>query len=685
VHYVPQNDPQYIKLNQNIRKYSNYLVDTSNISSNNPTIYSYSWFSNLQYNFNFPYHKLPIDFSKIEKKPIECRTQQIVMFPNQYQKNILDFWFNAFNIMYNETIILLRKHLPYGFIWNYKIYYDKHIIFYKNEKLIKNVTSENTKFTNKKNAFGEKLDELLKLQNKTKQIFDKINFIKNNIKGINDKIKNNNKHLDNLMKNRKNLVEFEKLYLSSKKHKDYFLEYKNIRTDYLKSRKDEIMKNNSCFENNPKYQIPSHSIDGGIKKACANYKTCIDNLENDRIERFRVKCRNLDKSTKIVEIESSSFNKNKDNIYVISRKILGEMKYEYNGKDYKITQPRTSNIMFDGQKYLLLMPISIENKPENIKKPFIALDGGVRDFLTGFDNNSIIKFGHNVGEKIMPYYKKIDKLNNLTSSDNEIKIAKEKLEKARLDFINITKKYGKLKENTNKNLFEKLLDTNSYCEYLENIIKSPKISVEEEIKRCENTINNHNKFLEKIMENHLADKDNKHYKKRIINLIRMIKFNEERKFKLEKILQKPKEKGKYEKYLKYKRREKFKYYHKKVKWKVDEMQWKLVRDLGLNYETIIIGKLDSQSILQGELRRPTKRLLQTLSHYSFREKLVYKCLTLGSKVIVQNESYTTKMCSNCGYYNSHIKGEKIIKCKGCNKVYDRDTDGAKCIYLKSLE
>ncbi len=92
-----------------------------------------------------------------------------------------------------------------------------------------------------------------------------------------------------------------------------------------------------------------------------------------------------------------------------------------------------------------------------------------------------------------------------------------------------------------------------------------------------------------------------------------------------------------------------------------------------------------QSILQGELRRPTKRLLQTLSNYSFREKLVYKCLTLGSKVIVQDESYTTKMCSNCSYYNSHIKCEKTIKCEGCNKVYDRDTDAAKCIYLKSLE
>ena len=98
------------------------------------------------------------------------------------------------------------------------------------------------------------------------------------------------------------------------------------------------MKKHSCFENNPKFQIPAHSIDGSIKKACANYKTCIDNLENNRINRFRIKCRNLNKSTKIVEIESTSFNKNKNGNYDISRNILGEMKYEYNKENYNVSK-----------------------------------------------------------------------------------------------------------------------------------------------------------------------------------------------------------------------------------------------------------------------------------------------------------------------------------------------------------
>jgi IS605 OrfB family transposase len=80
------------------------------------------------------------------------------------------------------------------------------------------------------------------------------------------------------------------------------------------------------------------------------------------------------------------------------------------------------------------------------------------------------------------------------------------------------------------------------------------------------------------------------------------------------------------------------------------MHWKIARDLSLNYETIIIGKINSQSIQkEGKITGGTKRLLQVMSHYSFREKLVFKCLTLGSKIIVQNEKYTTKFCSNCGF------------------------------------
>ena len=59
------------------------------------------------------------------------------------------------------------------------------------------------------------------------------------------------------------------------------------------------------------------------------------------------------------------------------------------------------------------MPKPIEKLNIPSKYPYIALDGGVRDFLTGFTEDSIIKYGHNFGQTLTKYYKKIDTLNSL--------------------------------------------------------------------------------------------------------------------------------------------------------------------------------------------------------------------------------------------------------------------------------
>ncbi len=78
-------------------------------------------------------------------------------------------------------------------------------------------------------------------------------------------------------------------------------------------------------------------------------------------------------------------------------------------------------------------------------------------------------------------------------------------------------------------------------------------------------------------------------------------------------------------------------------------------------------------------------MLQSLSHYKFRSKLVYKSQTYERKLIVKDEKYTTKTCSKCSYYNDNVKVEKVIECKGCNKKYDRDGSSAQNIYMSVLD
>jgi len=100
----------------------------------------------------------------------------------------------------------------------------------------------------------------------------------------------------------------------------------------------------------------------------------------------------------------------------------------------------------------------------------------------------------------------------------------------------------------------------------------------------------------------------------------------------------------------------------------------------------VLGKINVQSILMGDdISSEIKRVLQSLSHYSFRQKLVYKCLSYDRKIIIQNEKYKTKTCPMCGEYNEWVTKEKKIKCKGCDKTYDRDGGASQNIYMLALE
>ena len=676
-----QNDPLFIKLYNNINKYSYTIINPSKIDFSSPNIIYKSWFSNLIFTYQFPYTSNQIDFSKCETQKNDYKTIKITFFPNKEQKCILKYWFYAFNIMYNDTILFLRKHIPYGNIRYLKIYYTNFKKFENNCKVIKTCSNQIQKSQKKYDLLHAQLQELFLEENKTNMIYKNIIKLKKNISDININITSKNSQINTLFKENKLYSEHRNLYLSLQKHVNNFLDYKNIRTNYLKNTRDNIADKFSYEENKSK-QIHIHSLDGAIKKACANYKTCIDNLLNNRIKRFRIKCRNLDKANKIVEIDTTSFNFDKDdNCYHICKNILGKLQLKYNNKEYQLTDTAVSTIMYDGFSYTLLKPVPIEKIDVKAKHPYIALDPGVRDFLTGFTNNSIIKYGHNLFPKLKKYYDRIDTLNTLNSLKNNT--VDEDIGRSMKKFINLAEKNNKLtlKERLNGITYTNALKEESkHYDMLANM--KNKSLIEIEIERCQKTINGHKFIYEELTKKEY----NEHYRKRMTNIIRMINFNEQRIKKLMKIKGKDKNRKKYEKYLYYRRKKKSDFYHKKIKYKVEDLHWQIANELAKNYETIIIGKIDTQSILmQHGLSRMTNRVLQSLSHYNFRERLVYKCLSFGRKVIIQSERYTTKMCCICGNYDENIRGEKEIKCKKCENKFDRDGGSSQNIYYAALE
>ncbi|XP_045183411.2 uncharacterized protein LOC123541854 [Mercenaria mercenaria] len=113
----------------------------------------------------------------------------------------------------------------------------------------------------------------------------------------------------------------------------------------------------------------------------------------------------------------------------------------------------------------------------------------------------------------------------------------------------------------------------------------------------------------------------------------------------------------------------------------------------MQYSYVAIGKIGIPSIIRrqcnGKRRRINKKSVRHLTvwnHCKFRERLVYRAKGTKTNVIVQDESYTSKTCSECGTINSKLGGSETFKCTNpsCDYITNRDVNGAKNILRKSL-
>jgi len=119
----------------------------------------------------------------------------------------------------------------------------------------------------------------------------------------------------------------------------------------------------------------------------------------------------------------------------------------------------------------------------------------------------------------------------------------------------------------------------------------------------------------------------------------------------------------------------------KLKNLIKEMHHRVANWLVHNYDVILIGKLGIGTM---KTKRRGKRVLQSLSHYSFRSTLLQKA-TLKRKVVsVVSEAYTTKQCNHCGYMNWTIGSSEEFTCRNCHVKCHRDVHSGRGIFIKSL-
>ena len=122
-----------------------------------------------------------------------------------------------------------------------------------------------------------------------------------------------------------------------------------------------------------------------------------------------------------------------------------------------------------------------------------------------------------------------------------------------------------------------------------------------------------------------------------------------------------------------------------LKNQIKQFHYETIKYITQKYDKVYLPSFDSQKMIVNTtslLKSITKRTLNTLSHYLFKQRLLSKCEGTTCQLEICNEAYTTKTCTACGNLNENIKGNKVYNCSKCSMSLNRDVNGARNIFLK---
>lgn len=167
----------------------------------------------------------------------------------------------------------------------------------------------------------------------------------------------------------------------------------------LKEDRDKIMES-------MEHPIVGHLLDEIIMQAVSNYKTCITNLINGNIKKFRVRSWKYDRRRYILKIEPQRFS---------NGTFCGRTFKEMKSSEPLTNIGSTTTLQYDRdtKKYILLVPSTLEKEDRISNNQDGGVDLGVRTFATLYSNNKVVSIGNDLYKKVKKYHKKIDKINEL--------------------------------------------------------------------------------------------------------------------------------------------------------------------------------------------------------------------------------------------------------------------------------
>lgn len=126
---------------------------------------------------------------------------------------------------------------------------------------------------------------------------------------------------------------------------------------------------------------------------------------------------------------------------------------------------------------------------------------------------------------------------------------------------------------------------------------------------------------------------------------------------------------------------------KRMRWKiknlVKELHFKSAKFLTDAFDIILLPAFNTKDMVNKatrKIRTKSVRSMLTFAHYKFQQIIKNKAQLQGKKVIIVDESYTSKTNSWTGLINEHLGGAKRIRVG--KEWVNRDINGARNILIK---
>ena len=126
-------------------------------------------------------------------------------------------------------------------------------------------------------------------------------------------------------------------------------------------------------------------------------------------------------------------------------------------------------------------------------------------------------------------------------------------------------------------------------------------------------------------------------------------------------------------------------FHRKIQYIKNlkiELHNQVINYLTTTYSKIITSPFETQEMVC-KLNSKVARMMNTLSFYSFKQKLKTKCEERNCILEIKPEYYTSMTCTNCGNIKYDLGSNKTYHCNKCDIIIERDYNGARNIMLRN--